>query len=133
MSTTTQNPWEHETDKLEWSYQGLLCIIQRHSSLKHLCGYVRVPNKNHPWANATYDDIGAEVHGGLTFGGPLTHLRGIPSEYWVGFDCAHAGDLSPGMFDILPNYRPDGCYRDIDYVKAQCEHLAQQLFEAKYR
>jgi hypothetical protein len=71
------------------------------------CGYVRVP-PGHPWHGKGYDDIGAEVHGGLTFAEPDAdcgvRCPGVPhsghastdwtcpiedgadNDWWVGFD-----------------------------------------------
>lgn len=34
--------------------------------MKHLCGYLAVP-EGHPWYGKHYGDIGADVHGGLTY------------------------------------------------------------------
>lgn len=48
--------------------------------------------------------------------------------WWLGFDCAHAGDLVPGMRRLLRGLIHDGdVYRTLDYVKNECRHLAQQL------
>ena len=45
----------------------------------------------------------------------------------IGFDCAHAWDLSPG---IAERYGWDeGIYRDMAYVTEQTENLARQLAE----
>lgn len=57
--------------------------------------------------------------------------------WWLGFDCCHCYDLSPGleakMKQIMPD-RPDkpdgpykGVYRDLAYVQDQCRSLASQL------
>jgi hypothetical protein len=40
--------------------------ITKHDKLGSLCGYIGVPS-SHPWYGKRYDDISAEVHGGLTF------------------------------------------------------------------
>lgn len=67
---------------------------------------------------------------------------------WLGFDCAHAGDFSPVLDAITRKFgRPSPferisateegehrglrgeVYRDLDYVKAECASLAQQLNE----
>lgn len=68
-----------------------------------------------------------DVHGGLTYAGPMGNLEG----WWFGFDCGHAGDLSPGTYSQvlemgIKNY-PRGTYRDIEYVRAECQRLADQL------
>jgi hypothetical protein len=57
----------------------------------------------------------------------------IVDVWWFGFDCAHAGDMSPGLAAItraipMPEYLYDpDVYRDFAYVEAECEALANQL------
>jgi hypothetical protein len=41
----------------------------------------------------------------------------------LGFDCSHAGDLSPGRGPQFSHER----YRDVAYVRAEVESLAAQL------
>jgi hypothetical protein len=57
------------------------------------CGYVRV-YPGHPWFGKHYDDIDANVHGGLTFSdaGMKCETHDEDAEWWVGFDCGHSGD-----------------------------------------
>jgi hypothetical protein len=43
--------------------------------------------------------------------------------WWLGFDCAHAGDLIPSIADI------GGTYKDEAYVRAELEDLARQAAE----
>lgn len=147
-------PWDSEPDFVQWrSDTGLPCVINRHPKYGHLCGYVGV-NIFHPFFGR--EDTGGKikVHGGLNWGGDLSHCQLMPSEdmrasrlisfdddannpgstYWLGFDCGHAGDLSPGLramtiaFGVsrqaLDAYE---IYRDIEYVKRECEQLAGQL------
>ena len=62
-----------------------------------------------------------EAHGGITFADKIKDLD--ETKWWFGFDCAHNGDLSPyysGSFR-------QGTYRDIEYVKAETNRLAEQL------
>lgn len=50
--------------------------------------------------------------------------------WWFGFDCAHAGDLCPGMTEFKKNYGftvNGDQYRDVDYVAQQVAQLAKQL------
>lgn len=89
-----------------------------------------------------------DVHGGITFSdgcqeaGHICHTPepGQPDNvWWFGFDCAHAGDVSPGyrasiakMFDqVEMAFRDrifkDDVYRDVTYVKAEIGSLARQL------
>lgn len=88
-----------------------------------------------------------KVHGGLTFSDVChpgkTEATGVchvpdPGEsdhvWWFGFDCAHAGDLSPGYQRLFESAIP--CpwnssgfeeYRDMAYAKHQVTGLARQL------
>jgi hypothetical protein len=53
-----------------------------------------------------------DVHGGITFAGLQEEKKNI---YWIGFDCAHAGDTL------------EKC--NIEYVTQECENLARQIKE----
>lgn len=58
-------------------------------------------------------------------------LAGEPDDvWWFGFDCMHAGlsDHVPGLF-MTPRLRElmPGVYRDLAYVHAETERLAEQL------
>ena len=75
---------------------------------------------------------GVHVHGGLTYAG--TEDDGI---HWFGFDCAHAGDLSPGILIHLLetrmgeyNYLRGEEYRTWDYVKTEIERMAVGIYIA---
>lgn len=139
-------PWDKEPDKVNWSYQGMDCMMVR-NSFGAWCGYVGVP-KGHPFYEKDYErahemaeEVGAElsVHGGLTYSGKcaghICHVpeRGRPDDvWWLGFDCAHFMDLCPGMvasgqkaglYDT--SYRQE--YRDMEWVKQEVETLADQL------
>jgi hypothetical protein len=120
-------PWHTEPDDVEFEHVGLKCAIHR-SSVGVLCGYVGVP-PGHPWWGQRFDDIDANVHGGLTYArgnsvGPNTEL------WWLGFDCAHAGDLMPCMLTLSqPEFLRAAValeYRNVDYVVAETQRLAEQ-------
>lgn len=126
-------PWDDEPDKMQWVDRatGLDCLIVR-NNYGALCGYVGVPN-GHP--QYRQDGDGLDVHGGITFGGlcdetapeghGICHIprAGRPGDvYWFGFDCAHAGDLVPGLHPYAGDQ-----YRTIEYVTEQCAYLASQL------
>ena len=92
------------------------------------------------------------VHGGLTYSGRCKGVICHPSPeptFWFGFDCLHAWDLAPGnltlskemsakhpkdgLWDEHLTYSPttgtdgDKDYKNVQYVKAEVESLAQQL------
>lgn len=105
----------------------------------HWCGYVVVP-EGHPAHDKGYDEVddSIDVHGGLTFAdrcqeGPIDqtvcHLPapGEPDHlWWLGFDCAHYGDLMPAARSYLDVGRY-GVYRDLSFVQEECRRLAKQL------
>ncbi len=127
-------PWLEEPDKIQWQDEAtkLPCLIVRNSH-GVLCGYVGVP-KGHPWYEQDYMDIGANVHGGLTYadhcdGERICH-KVEPGEdddvWWLGFDCNHLGDKCPAQpIPGLMGERP--IYRNIPYVREQCQQLAMEV------
>ena len=139
-------PWLDEPDKVQWpdAATGLPCLAVRHPDLGHWCGYVGV-GPDHPTYGRHYDDVMAEAHGGLTYGAfcadddkeqGICHVAGdgdFDPAWWLGFDCAHVGDLSPGSSSgfrlaLFPTRTPDA-YRTLAFVKAECATLAAQLQE----
>jgi hypothetical protein len=126
---------EYKTDMLPWRF------FHMHGG--NLCGYVKIP-KDHPWhGKDPFEQIECEVHGGLTFGDEKE------GNYWIGFDCAHIGDLVPSMKMLEVNNDEhhlemmalkarfpksslfDNVYRNFNYVKSQVESLAKQAADAK--
>src|SRR5262252_7143826 len=117
-------PWQDEPDKRQWADEatGYPCLIVR-APLGHLCGYGGVP-PGHPCYRRDYGDDhlgGADVHGGLTFAGPC--MKGVPQDHavchcpdpgesddvwWLGFDCAHGYDFSPGLQRMIQAAAPVG-------------------------
>lgn len=98
------------------------------------CGYVGVP-PGHPAFKKGYDDVEVNVHGGLTYAAHCaSHICHVPKPgepdnvWWLGFDCAHAGDGVPAINGILKkeNFYSRG-YKDIEYVTHETKDLAEQL------
>lgn len=86
-------------------------------------------------------DLELNVHGGLTFSDSCqTHddpARGVchvpepgrPADvWWLGFDCAHAGDMVPRMDYTID---VDSRYRDWRYVEREVTNLARQVAETE--
>lgn len=96
-------------------YHASITAVHDGISRSHFCGYLAIP-EGHPWHAVGYDNIGARVHGGLTYasGAPASfHGRSMPaSSSVIGFDCAHAGDT---IYICTPAY-----------VREQLESLAKQ-------
>lgn len=131
-------PWDDEPDRVEWRYAGLPCLMVRASTSGAWCGYVAVP-PGHQWHGKHYDDVDAHAHGGLTYAGGcdgrICHAPepGEPDAvWWLGFDCAHAGDCLPRLSGLLPASAPSHLerYRDRTFVAFEVEALAEQALKA---
>lgn len=149
----SSGPWDGEPDRLSWKTEaGLPALIVRNSS-GALCGYVGLPAGTavrdaldsgvFDYHLERYDDIpGVESpHGGITYGSRCRgHICHVPEPgetddvYWLGFDCGHAGDLVPGLLCHLTalglpldHHHALDVYRDVAYVRAECERFAAEL------
>jgi len=118
-----------------FKYKGFKCMIKRHPDFLSLNGYVGLP-KGHKFYGKGYDDIGQEIdcHGGLTFTG---HWDDDPELWWIGFDCAHAWDMTPGIEMRLPldmqmkisDIDKNVTYKNIEYVRNECKSIVDQLLK----
>lgn len=138
-------PWQSEIDKRQWLDEAtqLPCLIVRGPS-GALCGYVGVP-VDHPYHGKGYSEVDVDVHGGLTFANKCSHGNeetlichkvepGEPDDvWWLGFDCAHSGDVCPKYAGALSgsSWLPE-TYKDVAYVEAEVRKLAQQLSERRH-
>lgn len=125
-----EGPWQNEPDAVRWTDDdtGYTCLILRGpKEIGHLCGYVGVPS-GHPAFGKDYDNVDVDVHGGLTYAGHNAPNQDHDRYYWLGFDCAHAGDLCPAIVAWQHDgYGKDVVYRNLAYVTAECQSLAKQL------
>lgn len=144
-SSWGSGPWQDEPDKVQWRDEatGLPCLIVR-NRMGAWCGYAGV-SREHPLFGKNDEEYVLNCHGGITFAGhcrPDAEEDGIchlvePGEddnvWWLGFDCAHAWDLSPGLAAREEQMGfprdPTDIYRDMAYVQDQVRQLAQQLKE----
>lgn len=137
-----EGPWMQEFDKAQWvdPETDLDCMMRRHPTSGHWCGYVGV-QPGHPLHGVNYSDMecSISVHGGITFaegcqedGDEATAICHVPEPgrsdnvWWLGFDCAHYQDLSPGIHRYL-SWKSECVYRDANYVQRECERLALQI------
>lgn len=155
-TTTTRDnwgsgPWDGEPDKVVWVDQATgLDAMARRGPMGAWCGYVGLPD-SHPLHGVDYDECPAgcgksycehsavivmEVHGGVTFAGrcqvgadPATGLCHVSDRpvWWLGFDCAHWGDLVPGAALSGISFGDSGIYADLPYVVSEVESLARQI------
>lgn len=154
--TWGKGEWENEPDRIEWRKPGsALPRLMLRNRFGSWCGYVGLP-PGHPlhgraaWGTPGTDEQKDErldamrVHWGVTYtnecGGEICHVPqpGEPEHvWWIGFDCGHSGDLSPGLIATVraicgPSRLREQyeAYRDIGYVIRETEGLAAQLEEA---
>ena len=131
-------PWMEEPDRVTFEHAGFPIILKRHPTLGHWCGYVGVP-EGHPAFGATNeygDGVPQDVHGGCTYARAcdndpvlgVCHVKkdGEPERFWLGFDFAHGGDLSPGG-DVAMRFslREGGTYKNLRYVEAEAKRYAE--------
>lgn len=137
----TAGPWDGEPDRVEWRHAGVACLIVRSVSTGALCGYVGVPPA-HPWHGLPFDVVEASTHGGLSYSEkcspPICHVPapGEPDDvWWLGFDCGHCWDVMPALTARYGKLLAEldggrARYRDVAYVKAEVEQLADQVIAA---
>jgi hypothetical protein len=144
-----RNPLPVNDEDITWESHGLKCVA-RVSEIGIPCGYVAVP-KDHPYYGKSYNDIhDIEVHGGLTYSEPAFWCR--DDLWYLGFDCGHFYDIGAeaakeylGLYgrdkrigalmeiadeiiqDKISGANKTTGPKDLDYVKAECEKLAEQL------
>jgi hypothetical protein len=139
-------PWDGEPDRIAWTDEatGRPCLLRRGGG-GSWCGYVAV-DPGHPFHGKDYLDDTVDtivsVHGGLTYAAECTGdpERGIchapapgqPDDvWWFGFDAGHAFDLRPADRALQVAYPSfgliDDVYRDVAYMRTECELLAAQL------
>jgi hypothetical protein len=80
---------------------------------------------NDPQGGSIEMVLALDVHGGLSFTAEKAPSSEISGLWWIGFDCAHAGDYSPSYG--TRGFMSDGVYRNLAYVEAECRSLAKQL------
>lgn len=137
-------PWQDEPDMLEFTHKSHDCVLIRNNG-GAWCGYAQIP-EGHPW----HEDLGIlderiDVHGGVTYQGN----RMGDGRYFVGFDCAHWQDLTPGyaaainllsdgpfkkmqtqMNEILERKNEENTYRDIEFAKGECIKMVEEIDRA---
>lgn len=144
--------WTSEPDKVHWidPDTDLDCLMVRNPRSGNWCGYVAV-TEGHPFFAQPYDECRTgsgsddgwiDVHGGLTYSDfcaesddPSVGICHVPGPgrphkvWWLGFDCAHAWDFSPGYAARYPDWPrgQDEVYRDRAYVEAEVRSLARQI------
>lgn len=135
----------------KWEYEGFQCVVKM-QEIGHRCGYVGIP-KGHELYCADYDEIDIGCHGGLTYA-DFTLLDDNSNDiWWIGFDCAHWGDLrdyesakklykdNEKVYEMIcrseeidskTNYSSFGEIRTLEYCVEQCESIVNQIINKDY-
>lgn len=140
--------WDEEPDGAMWrTKHGGLPAVAIRNDYGAWCGYVGVLPAHPAHGKPARRLGGIHVHGNLTFAAATFVGIALPSVpwivgamWWLGFDCGHACDLQPGIGAVFARaglsagravraLSVGAKYRDLLYVRAQCEHLADQLIE----
>lgn len=113
---------------------GLECAVLRNGAMGHLCGYVSLP-KEHPWYGMRYGKIEKldncpTVHGGITYSENKLPCSDSEDGWWLGFDCAHAGDYVPYMpsIELYESYAHEWT---LEEVIEETRNFARQLSEVQ--
>lgn len=119
------------------------CVLFQPSGYR--TAYVLVPNW-HKVFEVDYNDIEIKCHGGLTYGSHNLLDKEF-SGWWIGFDCAHAGDtrdietqrkyFSNDKQDsylfmlnyMTGNYSSYGTIKSLDFCISECKNIIDQLKE----
>lgn len=137
LISKTSGEWDKEIDFYQEEVaDGMLIVIRRHKSLYHLCGYIVLPTT----LLLTDEQINnLNVHGGITFsqtvkGGLDIHnsdsffySEETETRTAIGFDCAHVGDISPGMLKYFSPFSTLETYKDINFVLKETYLLHCQI------
>lgn len=131
LNFPTTPKWVTEPNTDVWTYREHSCVAIRNMLSGTWRGYVSVP-KDHEAYGLYYDKLTFHVHGGITFADsslPPDSPVQCENVWWIGFDCGHGFDLYPYLDDkYLPLFAEVGAeYRDLEYVKQECNHLVDQL------
>jgi hypothetical protein len=106
------------------------------------CGYVEIPREELQYININnptdYHSYPINCHGDLTFCG-TSYWDEENNNIWIGFDCAHYGDLMDpsinkcNLFSFI--YKDDddnfGTIKYLNFVINECEKIGKQLNELK--
>ena len=106
--------------KTDYIVDGYKVMIMRKEYEGNNNGYVYLPEGHlyHGWFYDNINDDGIEVHGGLTFSGPMD------GQWLIGFDTAHWDDSCP----LEPRNR-DGHYWTHEEVLTELKRLVAQMIE----
>ena len=118
-----------------FEYKGYKCRIIRiwfwaNTEMFHLCWYVLLSEEDkYYWYD--YDEIPYLAHWWITYSDKTLIYQ--PEEWrWIGFDCAHAGDINL-EYQLDKEYMlgTSSTYKTIEYVESELKQLVDQIVNDK--
>ena len=125
-----------------FDYKGYPCVVL-FMPMGFRNGYVGLP-KGHKYYGVNYDEIPISCHLGLTYSDYSLSMQDDKNTYWIGFDCGHCcdgydlekldeyfGEEPSVTNEIMRDWRrktnEQHEFRTLDYVKAECMKIVDQL------
>lgn len=148
--------WVEEPDGVTFEHLNIKCLILRIIAREsngadifggYLCGYCMVP-RDHTFFGKPYEELNIRVHYGLS---KCDFQEGEDGEqdFWIGFDCAHSGDIIPSFKKIREKYDKlieselkinemikkfninsmllQKSYKNINFCIQECKSMAEQI------
>lgn len=119
-----------------FEYKGYKCRILRMGEgmpfehrLFHLCWYVLLTKEDKRYGK-DWAEIPYSVHGGITYSSHKLHLQQEEGWWRIGFDCAHACDIS--LPYQLNSELSSAVYRTMDYVEEELKRLVDQVLADRW-
>lgn len=109
--------------ELKFDYRGIKAKVVRQTKYGYLCGYILVSSDS---TGEMMDDLDIIAHGGITY----------DREGWLGFDCAHYGDLNIEMLRLLKDSEISTeyeTYKDLSYVIGNLKKMIDKIKEYEER
>ena len=109
--------------ELKFDYRGTKAKVVRQTKYGYLCGYVLVSSDR---TEDMMDDLDLIAHGGITY----------DRDGWLGFDCAHYGDLNIEMLRMLKDNEistENETYKELSYVVGKLKEMIDKIKEYEER
>ena len=124
--------WVEEFDRVIFEYMDYECMVHRaYKGDKktnlffsgHLCGYVKIEGKDLLQNQSAIKQI--SCHCGITYNS-LFKYNSVYPENWIGFDCAHEGDIIPSI-EMIRKTSKNCTYKNVEFCMMQCMNIVNQL------
>lgn len=138
LQSSRPGHWDEEPDFVLFRYKSRVCLIMRNNILGFLTGYVLLTEEESLKPREFYS-TSIDVHGGVTYYDflyqnrfiQIKEVKEILEKYptkWIGFDCAHHGDLLPyDPPDLFIFSKFTDSYKSLKFVIIELICLVDQL------